>query len=98
LIPDYLLDDTNEVKSQINEVYDAYEIRAEVFTDNEKFLANAEHILPSINAEEEIDRKFKEGELSHLFSFSDLISVKTDGMSNEEQEKLAINILEAYDA
>jgi cell division protein FtsI/penicillin-binding protein 2 len=98
LIPDYLLDDTNEVKSQINEVYDAYEIRAEVFTDNEKFLANAEHTLPSINAEEEIDRKFKEGELSHLFSFSDLITVKTDGMSNEEQEKLAIKILEAYDA
>lgn len=98
LIPDYLLDDSNRVQSLINEVYDNYGIRAERFTEGEKFMANPEYVMPSINTDDEIDRKFKEGQLAHIFSFSEMIDIKTEDMSDEEQEKLAISILEAYDA
>lgn len=98
LIPDYLLNDSNRIQSLINEVYDNYGIQAERFTEGEKFMANPEYVMPSINTDDEIDRKFKEGQLAHIFSFSEMINIKTEDMSDEEQEKLAIKILEAYDA
>jgi hypothetical protein len=98
LIPNYLLDDANRIQTLIDEVYDNYGVRAERFTEKEQFMANPEYIMPSINTDDEIEAKFKEGQLAHIFSFSEMINLKTSDMSEEEQEKLAISILETYDA
>jgi superfamily II DNA or RNA helicase len=98
LIPNYLLDDANRIQTLIDEVYDNYGVRAERFTEKEQFMANPEYVMPSINTDDEIEAKFKEGQLAHIFSFSEMINLKTSDMSEEEQEKLAISILETYDA
>jgi superfamily II DNA or RNA helicase len=98
LIPNYLLDDANRIQTLIDEVYDNYGVRAERFTEKEQFMANPEYVMPSINTDDEIKSKFKEGQLAHIFSFSEMINLKTSDMSEEEQEKLAISILESYDA
>ncbi len=98
LIPNYLLDDANRIQTLIDEVYDNYGVRAERFTEKEQFMANPEYVMPSINTDDEIKSKFKEGQLAHIFSFSEMINLKTSDMSEEEQEKLAISILETYDA
>ncbi len=98
LIPNYLLDDANRIQTLIDEVYDNYGVRAERFTQKEQFMANPEYVMPSINTDDEIEAKFKEGQLAHIFSFSEMINLKTSDMSEEEQEKLAISILETYDA
>lgn len=98
LIPNYLLDDSNQVRTIIDDVYNDYGLRAERFSENEKYLALADFEMPSLNSHEELNRKFREGELSHLFSYSELLSWKTDGLSDDDKVELFTKVLESYDA
>jgi superfamily II DNA or RNA helicase len=98
LVPNYLLDDTNQILSVINDVYDNYGVRADRFSDTEKYMAMSEFPMPSINSDDEINKKFKDGELSHIFTFSEMIELKTQEMTDEEKYNLALNILDNYNA
>jgi hypothetical protein len=98
LIPNYLIDDSNQVRTIIDDVYDDYGLRAERFSENEKYMALANFEMPSLNSDEELNRKFREGELSHLISYSELVSLKTDGLSDDDKIELFTKVLESYDA
>jgi superfamily II DNA or RNA helicase len=98
LIPNYLLDDSNQILNIINDVYDNYGVRPDRFSESEKYMAMAEFPMSSINDADEINKKFKDGELSHVFTFSEMIELKTNQMSDEEQSDLALNILDNYNA
>lgn len=98
LIPDYLLNDSNQITTVINDVYNSYGVRADQFSESEKYMALSEFPMESINDPEEMNRKFKDGELSHYFSFSEMIQEKIKLISDDDQPKLALEILENYDA
>ena len=98
LIPNYLLDDSNQVLNIIKDVYDEYGVVPERFSENEKYMALQDSSMPSLNTDDDINRRFKDGELSHIFTFSELIQEKTIDMSDDEKEELFSKVLEAYDA
>ena len=98
LIPNYLLDDSNQVLNIIKDVYDEYGVVPERFSENEKYMALQDSSMPSLNTDDNINRRFKDGELSHIFTFSELIQEKTIDMSDDEKEELFSKVLEAYDA
>lgn len=98
IIPNYLLDDSNQVRSIIDDVYNEYGTRAERFSETEKYMALSEFEMPSINTDDEMNRKFKDGELTHLFSYSELIKWKTEEMSDDKKLELFTKVLESYDA
>ncbi len=98
IIPNYLLDDSNQVRTIIDDVYNEYGTKAERFSDAEKYMALSEFEMPSLNSDDDVDRKFKDGELTHLFSYSELIKWKTEEMSDDKKLELFTKVLESYDA
>lgn len=73
LIAPFLLEDPQRMINVINRVYDEYGLKAERFSMTEQFMANADHSIPSMNSDEEMMKRFKEGELVHEFKLSDLL-------------------------
>ena len=96
LVPNYLIDDSNQTLNCIKEIYDEYGVTADRFSETEKYKALSDSNMPSINAEDVMNRKFKDGELSHIFTFSELIEEKTNNLSDDEKEELFTKVLEAY--
>jgi hypothetical protein len=78
----------------------SYDVRPEEFASMDRFIANFEAVLPKVTSEDELAKREKECDLSHIFEdiwlsdWSDMISE----MNPDEQFAYIKKELEAYDA
>ena len=94
------LGDFNSMKRLLRDIMNSYDVRPEEFASMDKFIANFEAVLPKVTTEDEVTRREKECDLSHVFE--DIwLSDWTDmmgGMNSDEQFTYIKKELEAYDA
>lgn len=94
------LGDFNSMKRLLRDIMNSYDVRPEEFASMDKFIANFEAVLPKVTTEDEVTRREKECDLSHIFE--DIwLSDWTDmmgGMNSDEQFTYIKKELEAYDA
>lgn len=94
------LGDFNSMKRLLRDIMNAYDVRPEEFASLDKFIANFEAVLPKVTSEDELAKREKECDLSHIFEdiwlsdWSDMISE----MNPDEQFAYIKKELEAYDA
>ena len=94
------LGDFNAMKRLLRDIMNSYDVRPEEFASMDRFIANFEAVLPKVTTEDEVTRREKECDLSHIFE--DIwLSDWTDmmgGMNSDEQFTYIKKELEAYDA
>jgi hypothetical protein len=78
----------------------SYDVRPEEFASMDRFIASFEAVLPKVTTEDEISRREKECDLSHIFEdiwlsdWTDMIGE----MNSDEQFAYIKKELEAFDA
>ena len=94
------LGDFNSMKRLLRDIMNSYDVRPEEFSSMDRFVANFEAVLPKVTTEDEVARREKECNLSHIFE--DIYMgewVELMGQMNpEEQFSYIKKELEAYDA
>ncbi len=94
------LGDFNSMKRLLRDIMNSYDVRPEEFASMDRFIANFEAVLPKVTSEDELAKREKECDLSHIFEdiwlsdWSDMISE----MNPDEQFAYIKKELEAYDA
>ena len=94
------LGDYNSMKRLLRDIMNSYDVRPEEFSSLDKFIANFEAVLPKVTSEDEVSRREKECDLSHIFEdiwisdWTELVS----NMNSEEQFAYIKKELEGYDA
>lgn len=94
------LGDFNSMKRLLRDIMNSYDVRPEEFSSMDKFVASFEAVLPKVTTEDEVARREKECNLSHIFEdiymgeWVDLMGQ----MNPEEQFTFIKKELEAYDA
>lgn len=94
------LGDYNAMKRLLRDIMNSYDVRPEEFASMDRFIANFEAVLPKVTSDDELVKREKECDLSHIFE--DIwLSDWVDLMSNLDAEQQFAYIkkeLEAYDA
>ena len=94
------LGDFNSMKRLLRDIMNSYDVRPEEFSSMDRFVASFEAVLPKVTTEDEVARREKECNLSHIFE--DIYMgewVELMGQMNpEEQFTFIKKELEAYDA
>jgi hypothetical protein len=78
----------------------SYDVRPEEFSSMDRFVANFEAVLPKVTSEDEVARREKECNLSHIFEdiyMAEWIDLM-DNMNADEQFAYIKTELEALDA
>jgi superfamily II DNA or RNA helicase len=94
------LGDYNSMKRLLRDIMNSYDVRPEEFSSMDRFIANFEAVLPKVTSEDEVSRREKECNLSHIFEdiwisdWTELIS----NMNSDEQFAYIKKELEAFDA
>ena len=94
------LGDYNSMKRLLRDIMNSYDVRPEEFSSLDRFIANFEAVLPKVTSEDEVSRREKECDLSHIFEdiwisdWTELVS----NMNSDEQFAYIKKELEAYDA
>lgn len=94
------LGDYNSMKRLLRDIMNSYDVRPEEFSSLDKFIANFEAVLPKVTSEDEVSRREKECDLSHIFEdiwisdWTELVS----NMNSDEQFTYIKKELEAYNA
>jgi len=94
------LGDFNSMKRLLRDIMNSYDVRPEEFSSMDRFVANFEAVLPKVTTEDEIARREKECNLSHIFEdiyMGEWVELM-EQMNPEEQFSYIKNELEAYDA
>ena len=94
------LGDFNSMKRLLRDIMNSYDVRPEEFASMDKFVASFESVLPKVTTEDEISRREKECDLSHIFEdiwLSDWTDMMGE-MNSDEQFAYIKKELEAYDA
>lgn len=102
LVPQFFesLGDYPSMKRLLRDIMNSYDVRPEEFSSLDRFIANFEAVLPKVTSEDEVAKREKECDLSHIFEdiylsdWSDMM----DTMNSDEQFTYIKNELEAYDA
>lgn len=55
------------MKRLLRDIMNSYDVRPEEFASMDKFVASFEAVLPKVTTEDEISRREKECDLSHIF-------------------------------
>ena len=94
------LGDYNSMKRLLRDIMNSYDVRPEEFASMDRFIANFEAVLPKVTSDDEVTRREKECDLSHIFE--DIYLSDWDAMISKmtDDEKFAYikKELEAYDA
>jgi superfamily II DNA or RNA helicase len=94
------LGDFNSMKRLLRDIMNSYDVRPEEFASMDRFVASFEAVLPKVTTEDEISRREKECDLSHIFEdiwlsdWTDMIGE----MNSDEQFAYIKKELEAYNA
>lgn len=94
------LGDYNSMKRLLRDIMNSYDVRPEEFSSMDRFIANFEAVLPKVTSEDEVARREKECDLSHIFEdiwlsdWTDMMGT----MNSDEQFSYIKKELEAYDA
>jgi hypothetical protein len=94
------LGDFNSMKRLLRDIMNSYDVKPEEFASMDRFVANFEAVLPKVTSEDEIARREKECDLSHIFEdiwLSDWTELVGD-MTPDEQFSYIKTELENYDA
>ena len=94
------LGDYNSMKRLLRNIMNTYDVKPEEFASMDKFIANFEAVLPKVTSEDEVARREKECDLSHIFEdiwLADWVDMVKE-MNADEQFAYIKTELEAYDA
>ena len=94
------LGDFNSMKRLLRDIMNSYDVRPEEFSSMDRFVANFEAVLPKVTSEDEVARREKECNLSHIFEdiyMAEWIDLM-DNMNADEQFAYIKTELEALDA
>ena len=94
------LGDFNSMKRLLRDIMNSYDVRPEEFASMDRFVANFEAVLPKVTSEDELAKREKECDLSHIFEdiwLSDWTEMISE-MNPDEQFAYIKKELEAYDA
>lgn len=94
------LGDYNAMKRLLRDIMNSYDVRPEEFSSMDRFIANFEAVLPKVTSDDELAKREKECDLSHIFEdiwISDWTELM-GGLNSDEQFAYIKSELEAYNA
>ena len=94
------LGDYPSMKRLLRDIMNSYDVRPEEFSSMDRFIANLEAVLPKVTSEDELTRREKECDLSHVYEDIMIEDWKqfVDEMNSDEKFTYIKKELEAYDA